>query len=95
MQKAGLYQTVYLARRDESLAIQAEIDALERALSHNHPTRPIADAYASPTPISPNKPHVIVMGLICGAAVGLGIALGRKALVIARAGSRRRPLRAH
>ncbi|MFL9924587.1 Wzz/FepE/Etk N-terminal domain-containing protein [Herbaspirillum lusitanum] len=77
MESTGLYQTVYLAKRDELVNLSAKIDTLESALLKNHHTRLVTPIYVSSRPVEPRKPLLLIVGLAIGTVVGLMLQLGR------------------
>lgn len=80
-EKVGLYQTIYLAKRDESTQLKQQIDELERALSRNIQTRLVSPIYASSNPVFPKRTLALALGAMVGLMVGLLVVLGQKVLM--------------
>lgn len=79
-ERAGLYQTMYLARRDESIVLAQQIGELQRTLSRNVETRLVSPIYASPNKVYPRRALTLALGTIVGLVLGLVLAIGRTAL---------------
>lgn len=75
MEQAGLYQTIYLARKDESLYLIQQIDELERTLLRASKTRLIAPIYVSAKPVYPKTVSTLLIGTIGGLLLGGLLAL--------------------
>lgn len=87
-EKVGLYQTVYLAKRDESSQLTQQIDELERALSRDIQTRLVSPIYASSNPVFPKRTLTLALGAMAGLMLGVFGALGRKVLMTGPAKAR-------
>lgn len=79
-EKAGLYQTMYMARRDESIYLTQQINELQRTLSRNTQTRLVSPIYASPNKVYPKRALTLVLGTMAGLMLGLLLAIGRTML---------------
>jgi hypothetical protein len=79
-EKAGLYNVVYLARRDESIYLIQQIDELQRALAREAQARLVSPVYASPQQVFPKRNLTLVLGLMGGLMLGLLFTLGRRVL---------------
>lgn len=83
--KAGMYQAVYFARRDQMLYLMDQISTLERTLSQTADTRLIAPVYASSSPVSPKKGFSLLAGgALAGMVLGMFLAAARKLLARGR-----------
>ncbi|MBI5330970.1 MAG: hypothetical protein HZB71_10195 [Betaproteobacteria bacterium] len=84
-QKTGLYQTIYLARRDEWIYLTQKIDELERASELGGDARLMAPIYAPSEPVPAKRNLYLVIGLFAGIFLGVVIVLFRKLLLDWRA----------
>ncbi|MEY4710693.1 MAG: hypothetical protein RIS88_143 [Pseudomonadota bacterium] len=79
-EKAGLYNVMYLARRDETMYLIQQIDELQRALARDAQARLVSPTYATPDPVSPKTALTLALGALGGLMAGLLYALGRRVL---------------
>ncbi len=79
-EKAGLYNVMYLARRDESMYLIQQIDELQRALARDAQARLVSPVYATPDPVWPKTALTLALGALGGLMAGLLFALGRRVL---------------
>lgn len=79
-EKAGLYNVIYLARRDESMYLIQQIDELQRALMRDANARLVSPVYATPEPVSPRSGLTLALGAMGGLLAGLLFAVGRRVL---------------
>lgn len=80
MESTGLYQTVYLSKRDDLVNLSMKIDMLESALLKTHHTQLVAPVYVSSRPVEPRKSLFLVIGVAIGAIIGLMAEWARKAI---------------
>lgn len=81
MEKAGLYQTVYLAKRDESLYLTQQISEMKRAMLFNNQAFLVAPVYAPAKAVYPVRSKSLVFGAMAGLLIGLFVALTRQLLM--------------
>ncbi len=79
-EKAGLYNVMYLARRDETMYLIQQIDELQRALARDPQTRLVSPTYAAPDAVWPKTALTLVLGAVGGLMAGLLFTLGRRLL---------------
>ncbi len=79
-EKAGLYNVMYLARRDETMYLIQQIDDLQRALARDAQARLVSPVYATPDPVWPKSALTLALGAMGGLMAGLLFALGRRVL---------------
>lgn len=79
-EKAGLYNVMYLARRDETMYLIQQIDELQRALARDAQARLVSPVYATPDPVWPKSALALALGAMGGLMAGLLFALGRRVL---------------
>lgn len=79
-EKAGLYNVMYLARRDETMYLIQQIDDLQRALARDAQARLVSPVYATPYAVWPKTALTLALGVMGGLMAGLLFALGRRVL---------------
>lgn len=79
--KVGLYQILYLARRDELFVLRQQIDDLRRVSSRDYHARLVSPIYASPNRVSPSMLFAISLGAISGLMIGVMLSIGRIKLI--------------
>lgn len=77
-EKAGLYNVVYLARRDETIYLIQQIDELKRALARDALARLVSPVYATPHPVWPKTALALALGAMGGLMAGLMFTVGRR-----------------
>jgi uncharacterized protein involved in exopolysaccharide biosynthesis len=78
MEKGGLALTVnYLLHIQLVTNLTDKIIDIERIKNSVTPARLISPVYVTPHPVSPNRDHVIMLGLLAGVLLGMLIAIGR------------------
>ncbi|MCE9550582.1 MAG: hypothetical protein K8R50_06190 [Betaproteobacteria bacterium] len=80
MDKAGLYQTAYLTKRDALLYYMKQIQELDWRLSSGRPTRLVSPIYASDIATFPKRKLTLTLGVVVGFILGLLVVIRRRIL---------------
>lgn len=75
-EKQGLYQSVFLAKRDELLFLSQQIYTLRRATQRMMPTALVSPIYAGANPVAPQRSLVLIVATLVGLFGGLLLAVG-------------------
>lgn len=75
-ERQGLYQSVFLAKRDELLFLNQQIYTLRRATRRMTPTTLVSPIYARANPVAPQRSLVVIAATLAGLFGGLLLAAG-------------------
>lgn len=74
VEKNGKYQTLFFAKRDELIMLSQQLYSLNREIQRITPARLVSPVYASPIPVSPQRPLLLAAATLAGFLLGLLVA---------------------